>query len=268
MRMFGVRGLNYALQAKLLTSSPDVVVNTSDLAHPLRVRLRTSDIDAWIQVFEGREYECLPTFQPKTIIDAGANVGMATVYFANRYPEARIVAVEPETSNFCLLQKNVAPYPNVTPIQAALWSENTLLSLIDPGLGKWGYRTSRIDAAMNDRTSQKVAAFTVEQIMSDYEFDSVDILKIDIEGAEKEVFENSSPWINRVRLLIVELHEHLKPGCTRSFYNATNCFQHEWHKGENIFLERESGKRPDTPRSDSEATSQNCDASTKVKSVI
>ena len=82
----------------------------------------------------------------------------------------------------------------------------------------------------------------VDRIMRDHGIEFIDVLKMDIEGAEKEVFENATPWIDKVGILIVELHERLKPGCSRSFYNATNDFDLEWTRGENIFLTR-SGKR-------------------------
>ena len=64
--------------------------------------------------------------------------GFASIYFANKYPGAKIIAIEPEQSNFELLKDNIAPYPNIIPIQAALWHKNEEINLIDPGLGKSG----------------------------------------------------------------------------------------------------------------------------------
>ena len=61
---------------------------------------------------------------PRVVVDAGANIGLSTVFFANKFPQAKIVAIEPEPSNFAMLRDNVAPYPNVTPVQAALWKED------------------------------------------------------------------------------------------------------------------------------------------------
>jgi hypothetical protein len=74
--------------------------------------------------------------------------------------------------------------------------------------------------------------------MNDYNLTSIDILKIDIEGAEKEVFEDSSLWIDKVDSLIVELHERMKPGCNRTFYCGSNGFVDEWKNGENVYLSR------------------------------
>jgi FkbM family methyltransferase len=238
--MFGTwRGLYFAAQARVLKSPREVVMRIPDIAHPVTVRLRTSDIDTWRQVFEDREYDFEPGAPPATILDAGANIGLAAIYFANRFPEARIVAVEPEESNFLLLKKNVAPYKNVVPIQAALWSEDARISLVDPGFGKWGFQTQRADSVQGASICHEVDALTVDTIMNDHGISFIDILKIDIEGAEREVFQDPSKWINNVGTLIVELHEWLKPGCNRIFYNATNNFHSEWHRGENIFLAKE-----------------------------
>ena len=85
-----------------------------------------------------------------------------------------------------------------------------------------------------------VKAMTVDKIIEDFGIDRINILKIDIEGAEKEVFADSSAWIESVDALIVELHERMKPGCNRSFYLGSNGFDHEWSQGENIYLSRDT----------------------------
>ena len=82
---------------------------------------------------------------------------------------------------------------------------------------------------------------TVDTLMKEHGIDHIDILKIDIEGAEKEVFRDPSAWIGKVDALIVELHERMKLGCNRSFYNGTNCFDDEWFQGENVYLARNDG---------------------------
>ena len=61
---------------------------------------------------------------------------------------------------------------------------------------------------------------------------------MDIEGAEKEVFENASSWISRVGVVEVEMHDRLKPGCSQAVYGATKGFDHEFRKGETVFLVR------------------------------
>jgi isoaspartyl peptidase/L-asparaginase-like protein (Ntn-hydrolase superfamily) len=66
--------------------------------------------------------------------------------------------------------------------------------------------------------SQEVISLTIEELMESYGLNFIDILKIDIEGAEKEVFSNSPPWLAKIGMIAIELHDKIKIGCNRSFY--------------------------------------------------
>ena len=226
-----------------MTSTELLELNREDLRFPFRLRNHTSDVPTFKQVFIEREYDFLVETPPKVIVDAGANIGLASIYFANKYPQARIIAIEPEQSNFQLLKSNAAPYGTIIPLQAALWNHNGEINLIDPGLGHWAFMTEDENASekLPGKVRHKVMAITVDKILDDYAVDRIDILKIDIEGAEKEVFCDTSAWIEKVDALIIELHERMKPGCNRSFYNGSNGFDREWRQGENVYLSR--GKR-------------------------
>jgi Methyltransferase FkbM domain len=79
---------------------------------------------------------------------------------------------------------------------------------------------------------------TIDMILQCYGIDRISLLKLDIEGAEPEVFRNSSAWIDKVDSLIVELHERMKPGCNRSYYTGTGGFDAEWSQGEFVYLTR------------------------------
>jgi FkbM family methyltransferase len=169
-----------------------------------------------------------------------ANVGLSAIFFANLFPEARIIALEPESSNFEMLAANVAPYPKITPLRAALWHENKRISLVDPGLGKWGFIThDETESAFAGTPNGLVQALTLDRLMDDYGLDHIDLLKLDIEGAEREVFDTPGAWIDRVDAILVELHDRLKPGCSRNFYVATRGFELEWSKGQVIGVARE-----------------------------
>jgi FkbM family methyltransferase len=238
-RMFGYRGLFFAARTELTRRPAEIEVRVPGATAPVALRLNTSDVDTYQQVFLDAEYAFDMCQPPELIVDAGANIGLASIYFATQYPKARIVAIEPEDSNFELLVRNTKPYPLIVPIQAALWRDDTPLSLIDPGLGKWGFQTRSKGAENGAPVVQRVAALTVDQVMRMQATDFIDILKMDIEGAEREVFQDASRWIDRVGVLIVELHERLRGGCNRRFYNATNGFELEWRRGENVYLARE-----------------------------
>lgn len=237
---FGWAGVLAHAQAELSGATPLFEVQRPGVRHPFWLRLRTSDLPTYDQIFVHQEYDFRATEPLQTIVDAGANIGLTSIFLANRYPDAKIVAIEPEASNFELLKKNVAPYANVVPVHAALWCRNEPVSVVDPGLDKWGFMTVNGDAGGSSgaATCHDVEGLTVDRIMHLHGLARIDLLKVDIEGAEKEVFQDSSRWIDRVDALIVELHDRMKSGCSRSFYNGSNGFDEEWEHGENVFLAR------------------------------
>jgi FkbM family methyltransferase len=159
---------------------------------------------------------------PRNIIDGGGNIGLSAVDFALRYPFARVISIEPESGNFEMLKKNTRLFANVFPLQAALWNQETELALLDPGCGAWGFRTSA--NVLDGERIQTVPALTIREIIAQFKIEVIDILKLDIEGAEREVLASSSDWIHKVRLLIVELHEGISAGCTEAFESATLDF--------------------------------------------
>tara|TARA_R110001599_G_C12253726_1_gene659852 strand:- start:1108 stop:1854 length:747 start_codon:yes stop_codon:yes gene_type:complete len=221
-------------------NTPQMTLDLERIKYPFILRNNSSDVPTFRQIFIDNEYNFNVTKPPEVLIDAGANIGLASIYFSNKYPNAQIISIEPEESNFQLLKSNTASYKNIIPIQAALWSENGKVNLLDPGLGHWGFMTGSTNTAGNSFGSQchEVKSVTVDRIIEDYGLDNIDILKIDIEGAEKEVFRDTSAWILKVNSLIIELHERMKQGCNRSFYNGSNGFDNEWKQGENIYLTR------------------------------
>jgi len=236
--LFGPYGVLLAVKARVMRRAMETIVSIPGIKHPVHVRLRTSDIAVLRQVLATEEYDSEVYGSPRTIVDAGANIGLTSIFYANKYPEAMILAIEPEVSNFTVLNRNVAPYSNIVPIRAALWKDEGELSVIDAGLGHYGFQVipkSKLDA--KDQ-SNCIPAVTVEKLMRDYGIDQIDILKVDIEGSEKEVFENSSPWIEKVGVLVVELHDRIKVGCARSVYLASKNFEVELHHGESIFFAR------------------------------
>ncbi len=198
-------------------------INVADARYPISLRNGSSDQLVFKQVFLLKEYDLDQDFgmpvpsDIKVIIDAGANIGLASVYFANRYPNAKVIAIEPENGNFAQLKKNTAPYTNVIPLQAALWHEKDELIINNPDSSDWGFMVEQ-------NTSKKagaVPALSVADLMEQYNIKSIDLLKIDIEGAEKEVFEfGAEKWLPHAKTIVVELHDRMKPGCSRVFFEA------------------------------------------------
>jgi FkbM family methyltransferase len=238
LNTLGWPGLLTVVKARTLKRVLLFEVTHPEVKYPFNLRIPSSDMFTYEQVFLNTEYDFLAQTPPSVIVDAGANIGLASIYFANRFPDARIIAIEAEASNFSLLERNVAPYPNVTPVHAALWDRPGEITLYDPGLGKWGFMAHDSDSGGEPvgKACHQVATKTVDNLLDEFNLSRIDILKIDIEGAEKEVFTDTSRWIDRVGSLIVELHEQRKPGSRDVFYSGAIGFDHEWRRGENIYL--------------------------------
>jgi FkbM family methyltransferase len=236
--LFGPYGVALVAKARVLRRPVVISVSVPGLAHPLSIRLRTTDVSILSEMLRDAEYDLdlldLPT--PRVIVDAGANIGVTSVFYANRYPKSRVIAIEPEASNYQILTKNAAPYSNITCIHAALWKSDGMITLDDPGLGHWGFQTAE---SSGQAGLSQVHAITASTLMTQYAIDYIDFFRIDIEGAEQEVFENSAPWINRVGAIAIELHDRLKPGCSRAVYLATKDFPRELRRGETVFFGRD-----------------------------
>lgn len=211
LHRFGVvEGVRLFRQISLTTGRTTVRLPGSHL--PFQLRAHTSDAPTFEQVFVLREYDFpYPNADPRLIIDAGANIGCAAVYFAQRYPAARILAIEPEDQNFALLVQNTAAYPNVTPIRAALWTKKVPLGITNPGTASYGFQIGEADP----RLAGPVDAVTIPELLALSESNHIDILKIDIEGSEDELFRAGyEAWLDRVGVIIVEVHEDLHAGIT------------------------------------------------------
>jgi len=240
-RSFGWRGIDYALRSRNLPAPVEVEFDCPVIGRPLTLRLGTSDLATYEKIFTEREYFFEPAVQPEVILDAGANIGLASLYFAARFPGARIIAIEPEDSNFDLLRKNTAAWPAIVPIQAALWGEDARVRIVDPGLDKWGFQARGGDCPDGTSLCHEVAGITVDRIMQEYGLDFIDIFKMDIEGGEIEVFTAGGQWLDRVGLLIAELHERYRSGCDRSLELIASGFAHRWREGESVYLDRTGG---------------------------
>jgi FkbM family methyltransferase len=235
----GLRGVLYFVWAKISGRKPLCRVALPGLRHPVAVRIGTTDVSVLRQVLQECQYDAPLPSRPRRIVDAGANIGLAAVFFANKYPESEIVAVEPEESNFRLLKENAKPYPNIHPIQGALWSQEGELLLIDPDSGHHGFQTADINASALHSLGH-VSAHTVNTLMKRMNWVRVDLLKVDIEGAEKEVFEACDSWIASVGVCMVELHDSIKPGCVKAFDRATADFAGRTTRGESLITWRTS----------------------------
>ena len=251
LRTIGVQGLIRGAFGRLTKTSSIMAVRPPHVSHPVHLRVPSTDVAVYEQIFVLREYELELGQAPEFILDAGANIGLASIHFANKYPNARILAIEPEAGNFQMLLRNTKPYPRIRAVQAAVWHKDEPVAIIDPGFGAWGFMTERAGSAstQHERPNQTVPGKTITTIMEECGVSTIDLLKIDIEGAELEVFSDAGAWIDRVNMIVVELHERLRPGCDTTFQNATRGFGDVWKQGEFVCLRRRSPREPVSPAS-------------------
>jgi FkbM family methyltransferase len=143
------------------------------------------------------------------------------VSFANRFPTASILALEPEAENFKLLQHNTSFYPKIEILQAAVWDKDTFIQVVDAGFGNRGFIVKECD----QKTEHSMEAFSIASLIKRFPSGKIDILKIDIEGSEKEVFsEGFENWLPQCRCVIVELHDRMKEGCSQAVFKAFSKF--------------------------------------------
>ncbi len=214
----------------------DVRIYLKTVQRHAYVRNGTTDLKCLKKVFVDREYRLPFDLSPRLIVDAGANIGMATLYFAHHYPEAEIIAIEPESGNFEMLRRNCAGLPNVTLIQGALWPVNRPLEIENLTGEAWTFRVAERLSHAND--SAVVPAITIADILKRVGATRIDLLKLDIEGSELQLFSTGAEqWIDQVQAIAIELHDRFRPGCARAFYSvlATRAFIQELG-GENIFV--------------------------------
>lgn len=175
---------------------------------PLICRLQSSDRYAFAQVFIHKQYACPePAIPPRYIVDCGAYVGYASVYLLHRFPDAKVVAIEPDRRNHEILVRNLAPYgTRAVPMLAAVWSHEVGLNLHPYSTEKgdeWGTQVQESAAG----ETPDVAAVDIVWLLNQSPHGYIDILKIDIEGAEEVVFaQRYERWINHVGTIMIELH--------------------------------------------------------------
>jgi FkbM family methyltransferase len=204
-----------------------------------KIFLRTASSD--FRVAEGilvrGEYRLVQAEHPMTILDVGANIGASAIYFAHAYPEATVYAFEPEAGNFEVLKKNCGPWRNIVPLPQAIWSRAMSREIQNRKTGAWGYTVAEVEGEASE-LGQRVECISIPDFMEQRGLAKIDILKIDIEGGEKEIFEHADGWIDRVAVLAVELHDRICPGCTEAFERAARGFDQKEAEGEKIVARR------------------------------
>jgi FkbM family methyltransferase len=208
------------------------------LKHPFYLRNNSTDISIFREIFLDLDYDFKLKFKPEFIIDCGANIGLTSIFFTNKYPDATIIAIEPDKLNFEMLLKNTGYYSNIKCINAGVWNKESYLKVEDKfGSGAACLITSEVTVDYSD----KIKAYSISNILQKYEKTEIDILKIDIEGSEKELFKSGyEEWLPNSKTIMIELHDYYQKGSSKTFFTALNNYNFSiFHAKRNIFCVRE-----------------------------
>jgi FkbM family methyltransferase len=251
VRALGVPGGLGAWFTLYRSSRGEAVVQVPFLTSPIRARRGTVDVDVFDQIFVMRHYNLRncsqwPVIQQKyqqirargrrpLIIDCGANIGMSALYFSHLFPEAAIVAIEPDAENFRMLSRNSAANPLILPVRAAVSDRPGWVSIKNPEAHAWAFQT----AESVERRADSIPAITIADAASRVEDHEPLIVKVDIEGAEEQLFRSNTGWISTWPMLSIELHDWMRPwaGSSQSFFKALAGLDFDFVlAGENAFV--------------------------------
>jgi FkbM family methyltransferase len=219
-----------------------------DVPHPIWLRESTSDFEIMEQIFLRREYdfaawsshhamiqrtygELLNERKVPVIVDCGANIGYASIWFAIKYPQAIVYAIEPEPRNFAMLSRNVSTYPNIVPIQAGVSDRVTKVSLRNPTDEPWACQTEEDDQG-------SVETVTIPHLLDMRPNGVPLIVKVDIEGYETSLFRSNTGWAGRTPLVVFEMHDWLFHwrGTGHAMFRCLTQWPRDYLvRGENIF---------------------------------
>jgi FkbM family methyltransferase len=190
---------------------------------PLRIRLRplggravllrpySSDYDVLLDTFLSRYHLEPLRSAPDTILDLGANVGLTIAHYASLYPQARIVGVELDAHNFELCRENIAPFgERCRVVHGAIWAEEGEITYRRQSGNEWGFAIGGGDGQRGDSDPRgeevSAPALTIDSLLARVGWSRVDFVKMDIEGAEREVLRGGESWSERVASIGVEVH--------------------------------------------------------------
>ncbi len=199
----------------------EYIFKTPSTAYKFIARKKnSSDLEVFNQVWGRKEY-CKATDilrkivinnREVTIIDAGANVGYSTVLFKNVFPDATIFSIEPDDNNFEMLKKNIEinKLENIFLIKAGLWKYNCNSNLIVSRDFRDNREWSLQVKETEERTTLK--GIGILDLIEQYNIKQIDLFKIDIEGAEKFLFDDkakSTQFLAKTKVIAIEIHDDM-----------------------------------------------------------
>ncbi len=145
----------------------------------------------------------------KTIVDAGANIGLTTIYLKHYFQHAKVLSLEPSEETYLRMVANfdLNELTNIQCIRKGIWSESKKLGFDKDFRDRqdWSYRLTDV----NHTNTGTIEVLSVKDLMRINNIDQIDLFKIDIEGGERELFdsENVKGWLTKVKVIVLEIHD-------------------------------------------------------------
>jgi FkbM family methyltransferase len=175
------------------------------------LRERGSDIRTFKEVLEEQVYSAVLAKLPacRTIIDLGANIGLTSLYLAAHFPDSHLFSVEPNADTYDVLRSNLQRLiadGRCRILQGAVWSaERPLVADASQGADHFSAFATR-EPSVNDISETTIAGYTMARIIAESGFSFIDLVKVDIEGAEVQLLKGDRSWLNRVGAIAIEFH--------------------------------------------------------------
>jgi FkbM family methyltransferase len=190
--------------------------------HPgLSFDIRAAGSDRWTfrEIFVHEVYREVveQVGHARRFVDLGANIGLASLYFLEKFPEAQGLAVEANPATFAMLERNLAgecAKGRASLFLGAAWSRDGAVAGDDGGSpdGFSRFSVRPVPEATADGAGL-IPARRVETLLDAQGWDRVDLIKIDIEGAEIELFRGGADWLERTRCVAMEFHDDSARQC-------------------------------------------------------
>lgn len=197
----------------------------------------SSDMAVFQQIYGWREYQLVVDNYKKyfkycpdyhlNIIDAGSNIGLTALFFLEYFNKPNIISVEPEIENFKILDFNLnSEYSKIIKINGAVWHSNSKIKIVKDFRDKldWSFRVEETNSV------EGIQAYTINQLAKDNNFEFIDILKVDIEGSEKQIFNpklSNLDFLNITKCVAIEIHDEFK--CREDIYKLLKDFNFEYY---------------------------------------
>lgn len=201
--------------------------------HELRIRVGTTEptvvvsdygeLEVMRDILLDEEYgvEEIPT--PRVILDVGANIGLAALYFRARFPDAEIVAVEPDPQTFAKLEQNVGGDARIRAVNAAAAAERGELELFQPAGYSIASSLKRSGDAEHD-SHVRVRAETLDGLCTELGLERIGLMKLDVEGAELEALRGFARR-DAVSVILGEAHPQLLGDQLDEFFSLLSGFE-------------------------------------------